>query len=94
MAARAALALSTKGANKGICAELQGDKGETKVLEPLLGPLAGTPFCGGTFYWNLARTPFRRWNPCWNPRWNPPFYAGIPAGSHLCALLVIFGNAT
>ena len=60
-------------------AEMQGNKGETKVLEPLLEPLAGTPFCAGT----------RGWNSCWNP----PFCAGIPAGTHLCALLVLFGNS-
>ena len=75
-------------------AEMQGNKGETKVPKPLSESLAGTPFYAGTLYWNLAGTPFLRWNPCWNPCWNPPFCAGTPAGTHLCVLLVIFGNST
>ena len=56
-------------------AEMQGNNGETKVLEPLLEPLAGAPFCAGTLCWNLVGTPFLRRNPCWNLCWNPPFCA-------------------
>ena len=59
-AAWATLVQSTKGANKGMWAEMQGNNGETKVLEPLLKPLAGTPLCVGTLCWNLAGTPFLR----------------------------------
>ena len=61
------MAKATKGADKDIWPEMQGNKGETKVLAPLLESLAGTAFCAGTLCWNLARTPFLGWNPSWNP---------------------------
>ena len=51
--------------------EMQWNNGETKVLEPLLEPLAKTPLGTGTLYSNLAGTPFQRWNPCWNPLVEP-----------------------
>ena len=63
-AARVALVQLTKGGNKGMRAETQGNNGETKVLEPLLDPLAETPLCAGTLCWNLGRTPFLHYNPC------------------------------
>ena len=74
--ARLALAQSTKGANEGIRAEMQGNKVETKVLEPLLEPLAGIPICAGTLCWTLLEPPFCA---------GTLRLAGTPAGTPLSA---------
>ena len=67
MTARAAVVQSTKKANKGMWAEMQGNNGETKVLKPLLEPLAGTPLCAGTHCWNVAGTPLSALEPLLEP---------------------------
>ena len=62
-AARAALAQSTKGANKGIGAKMQGHKGETKELKPLLEPRFPLESAAGT----LVEPPFWAGTPAGTP---------------------------
>ena len=71
-AARVALVWSTKWANKGIGAEMQGNKVKDRccmesLLEPLLKPLVEPPFCAGTPAGTLAGTPLSALEPLLEP---------------------------